>query len=99
PVDLIDRNRKPNPGERPGWTEDSRGHADQPALAVEQRTAGVSRIDWRARLNHSSNCPACHGLHFPSESADDAGGHRLVEAERVADGVRYLSHLEIVGAA
>ena len=38
-------------------------------------------------------------LDLATEAADDAGGERVVEAERAADGEHLLAHREVVRAA
>src|SRR5690349_14479431 len=56
--------------------------ADQLALEVHQRAAGVARVDRGVGLDEVLVAAAEAGA---AGGADDAGGHGLAEAERVAD--------------
>ena len=67
--------------------------ADQLALGVDQRAAGVAGVDGRVGLDEvlvaAARDPAA------AERADDARGDGLAEAERVADGEHEVADLEL----
>ena len=76
----VDRHRE---ADRLRVLRDQRVDADHDAAAIHERSAGVSRVDRRVGLDH--------GLvgdtgQQPVEPAHDPARHRLVEADRVADG-------------
>src|SRR5579871_4361672 len=98
-IDLIHRDRETDAGECPGRTQDGRIHSDQPAGAVEQRAAGVPRIDRCARLDYPADRPLIDGLDLATQGADDAGGHGLIQAKGITQGVGNLPHLQIMRSA
>jgi len=71
--------------------------ADNFAVRVKQRTAGVAGVDGCIGLNGVFNgCTA-----FAADGADcgdDAGGHGAAEAEGIADGVDFLADIEAGGS-
>src|SRR3954447_5129168 len=64
---------------------DLRVDADHARLDVEQRAAGVARVDRRVGLDDLVDRPAVGGADVAAEAGDDAGRGGAVEAERVAD--------------
>src|SRR5262249_47498713 len=98
-VDLIHRDGEADPGVGPGRAEDRRVDTDQPAGAVQQRTARVARVDGRVRLDHVLHGPPRDRFDLPPQRADDAGRQTPVQAEGVADGEDLLSHLQVVRGA
>ncbi len=69
---------------------DRRVDADQLAPAVDQRAAGVARVDRGVGLDGVENRVAVldvgvAGPHRPVHGADDARGHGAVQAEGAAD--------------
>ncbi|KAG1266985.1 hypothetical protein G6F66_014079 [Rhizopus arrhizus] len=71
--------------------------ADQLALQVDQRATGIARVDRRIGLDEvlaaqAADAAATHGR-------DDAGGDRLAEAERIADGHHEVAHPQLVAVA
>ena len=71
--------------------------ADDFAVRVEQRTAGVAGVDGCIGLNGVFNGRAA----FAADGAnggDDAGGHGSAQAERIADGVDLLADIEAGGS-
>ena len=64
--------------------------ADHLAARRHQRTAGVAGVERRVGLDDVVHQPARPRAQRSAERADDAGGHRVVEAVRVADGDRDL---------
>jgi hypothetical protein len=73
--------------------------ADHPALGVDQRPAGISRIERGIGLNHIVHEPAGGGPQSAAERGNHARGHGLRVAERIADGDGHLSHLQGGGIA
>src|SRR4029079_11993771 len=84
-IDLIDRNGEADARRAAGRADDRRGHADEPAGAVEQGPAGIAGVDRGAGLNRPLDRAAALGFDLPPQGADNAVGHRLVQAERIAD--------------
>ncbi|VUD75082.1 hypothetical protein MET9862_05722 [Methylobacterium symbioticum] len=78
-----------------GGREDRRVHPDQPARGIEQRAAGIARIDRRIGLDHPGEFPPLPRRQAPLQRADHAGGQRVVEAEGVADGEGRLANLQV----
>lgn len=71
--------------------------ADQVALAIDQRAAGVARIDGGIGLDE-----VLEGVDAKvrtAEGGDDAHGHRLADAERVADGEHDIADAQAVHLA
>ena len=60
--------------------------ADDFAERVDQRTAGVARIERGVGLNHVVDQPAGLGTKRAAERADDAGGDAVLKTVRIADG-------------
>src|SRR5215207_2841017 len=79
--------------------EDLRVDADHAPLRVEQRAAGVARVDRGVGLDGALDDAAVARLDGPLEAGDDAGRQRAVEAERVADGQDLLPDREAVAVA
>ncbi len=68
---------------------------------VHQRPARVARVDLGVGLDVVAHAAARH-LHVPPHlplAADDAGGDRLIEAERAADRQHPLADLQLVVVA
>jgi hypothetical protein len=94
-VDDVDRDGEPDPGIRAGGGKNRRGDADQAAGGIEQRSSGIARIDRRIGLNDVGQFAPLTGRQPPPQGADDTGGERMVESERIADGEGPLSDLKI----
>ena len=62
-------------------------HADDFAVHVEQRSAGVAGVDGGVSLNEVLELAACAGLDGAIFSGDDSGGDGLGEGEGTADGL------------
>ena len=83
----------------PVWLGRFVGHVDADHLAarVGQRAAGVARADGRVGLDEVGVAPRLRRLCTPSmlrlEAGHDAQGHRVLVAERAADGDGVLTHL------
>ncbi len=78
----------------PGAAENGGGHADQPALRIEQRAAAVAGIDRGIGLNEE--LPIRYADAGARQAGHDAGGHGLANTERIADGHRDIPNLDPV---
>ena len=76
---------------------DLRVDADDAALGVEQRAAGVAGVDRGVGLDHAGDREAVGRLDVAVERGDDAAGDGALEAERAADGDRRLAGVEVAG--
>ena len=85
-VDRRWRSRCPAPGQDHGGVD-----ADDLAAGVDQRAARVAGVERGVGLDHVVDQAAGARAERAAERADDAGGHRALEAERVADGDRELA--------
>ena len=80
---VADRDRE---ADAAGKRHDGARDADDASVGVDERAAGVARVDGRVHLNQIGEAEARTRLKRASKRADDARGHGPVEAERVADG-------------
>jgi hypothetical protein len=71
-------------------------HADNLAVHVEQRAAGIAMIDCRIGLQIVVE-RAFHNV--PVNPADNTGGHGIVEAERTADREHRVTDVHLVAVA
>src|SRR6185436_4798689 len=71
--------------------------ADDVAVGVEQRAAGVAVVDRGVRLDRAVDREVVRGLDRAVERADDAGRDGALEAERAADGDDAGAHEDVVG--
>src|SRR5690606_23156622 len=78
----IDRNSEADADITAGAAEDRRVDADDFAAQIEERPAGIARIDRRVGLNEVVVRPLAD---VPALRADDTRRHRAVETERIAD--------------
>src|SRR6185437_1945827 len=69
--------------------------ANQSAGAIQQRPAGISRIDRRLSLDHIFDRRIDDAVHRAPERRNDAGRQALIEAKWIANGKRLLSDLKI----
>ncbi|MNL01188.1 hypothetical protein D3C87_1216490 [compost metagenome] len=90
-------NRKADALRAAGLGKDRRVDAGEVAIGVDQRTAGVTRVDRRVGLDEVFVVVQAQ-LVTPG-GADDAHGHGLANAERVADGQCNVADANVVGAA
>src|SRR5438445_4014143 len=93
--DHVARHGEADPHVAAALAEDGRIDANELAPRVDQRAAGVARIDRRVGLDEvlvlgDADVGAAH-------RADDPHRHRLVEAKGVADGQHVLTYLKFVG--
>ena len=85
------------PIEPPRAREDCGIDADEIAVEIDERAAGIARIDRRIRLDEELIVgDADLGAR---QRRDDAARHRLPDAERIADGEHQIADFEIVGIA
>ena len=68
-------------------------HADDFAIHVQQRAAGVAGIDGGVGLDEVLELAAGAGLDGAVLGGDDAGGHGLRQREGAADGFNPVAHL------
>ena len=73
--------------------DDRRVHADDFAARVDERPAGVPRVERRVGLNDVVHQPARPRPQRSTQRADDPGGDRGREPERVADRDHELADL------
>ncbi len=96
-VDGVDGDGKTDPRVRPGRALNCRVDADQPAVAVEKRTATVAWVNRGIGLDDIADRTSSHRLDFAIESADDTGSQGLVEAKGIADSKHFLPHKQVSG--
>src|SRR5215469_8343824 len=99
PVHGIDGHGESNTGAGSRGAVDRRVHADEPSGAVEQWPTGVSRVDGCIRLDEMLDEIAVFCGEGAVERRDDPRRQCPVEAERIADGVDFLAHQQIVARA
>jgi len=84
-----------DPGEGPGRAADRGVHADQAPARIEQRAAGVARVDRGVGLDHVPDRPSRGRLDLAPQRADHADRERLVQAEGVPQREDLLAHGEV----
>jgi len=77
--------------------KDRRVDAEQFALHVHQRAAGIARIDRGVGLNEEAEITLRHPV--AGERRDDTAGHRLADAEGIADRQHQVADLDLVAVA
>src|SRR5215208_8231561 len=65
--------------------------ADDPPARIDERAAGIAGVQRRIGLDDVVDQAAIAGAQRAANGAHHACGHRLLEAERIADGDRELS--------
>ena len=99
----IDRNREAISRVEPGLTRNRGVDTDDLALHVDQRAAGVTRIDGRVGLNEvgDGGLAALKPLQAASLAADDAGGDGEGEliSEWIADGQHPFADPIVIAVA
>ncbi len=93
---LSDGTAKPMPIEPPDGEIDRGVDADDFAVEVEQRAAGIAAIDGGVGLDV---IVVGAGIDIAVARRDDAGGHRAAEAERIADGDHPFAEPQLVAVA
>ena len=79
--------------------EDGRVHADDVAIHIQQRSAGVARIDGRVGLNEVLELTGSGRIDGPVLGRDDARCNGLRQRKGTADGADPVAHLRVVGVA
>src|SRR5262249_46437510 len=96
-LDHIDGNREPDPDAAARARVDCGIQADQLAIEIDQSAAGIARILGGVRLDEEA-VVADPNLRT-RERRNDALGHRLPDAERIADRNDEIADLERVRIA
>ena len=94
---IVDRHGEPEPHTRHGGVD-----SDELAARVDQRSAGVARVESGVGLNHVVDHPhraPRPGRQRAPEGRDDAGRHRAGEAVWVADCDDELAYTQVRGLA
>ena len=98
-ADRVDRRGEADADVRRALVGVDRGvHADHFAADVEQRAAGVARVDRRVGLQHVL-LAARHAAERTAERADHADADAVAEPERVADRHDPVARLHLLGVA
>ena len=74
-----------------------RVHADHFPRGVDERSAGIARIQRRVGLNDVVNQTTRLRIHRATERADHACGHACLETERVSNRDRQLANPQVFG--
>ncbi len=98
-IDGVDGDGEGDAGGLIGAACDSGVHADEPAGGVEKRSARVAGVDGGVGLNNVFDGQFSERHDSPAQRADDAGGERLIEPERIADGHHRLADLQVIARA
>ena len=85
----VDGNGKAKPLRRQNH---SGVHADDFAARIDERPAGIARIQRRVGLDDVVHEPARSGPERPAQRAHYARRHRVLEPVRIADGDGKLAH-------
>ena len=94
---MLDGIAKPMPMRAAALGEDRGVDADQPPVHVDQRAARIAGIDGGVGLDEELVVGDADLR--ARERRDDAAGHRLADAERIADGEHEIADLETVRIA
>ena len=92
----VGRHRKADADRAAGRRNDRGVDADDFAIEVEQRAAGIAAVNGGVGLNVIVVRPR---IDVAVARRDDAGGHRAAEAERIADGDDPFAQPQLVGIA
>src|SRR4029079_4374396 len=88
--------RKADADRTAGGRDDQRVDADDVAIEVEQRTAGIAAVDGGVGLDIAVIRPRGDVAVL---GRDDTGRHRAAEAERIADRDHPVAEAQLVGVA
>ena len=93
----VDRRREPDTDvRRPrGVGIDCGIHPDNLAADVQERPAGIPRIDRRVGLQHVLP-PAVDAAEWPAERRDDPHRHGVAQIERIPDGYDPVTRLHLL---
>ena len=95
----LSRGRRDGESQPLGQGDDGHVHAHHPAARVQQRTAGVARIQRGGVLDDILDQPSPVAPHRPPHGADHAGRNSRVEPQRVAHGDHQLTGLQLLRVA
>src|SRR5665213_3143288 len=88
------RNGETDPDRAAGFRIDRGVDADEMAVEVDQRATRIAWIDCRVRLDVGAERAEAEA--GARQGGDDARGHRLADAERVADSEHQVADLKRV---
>ena len=74
-----------------------RVHADYFPRGIDERAAGIARVQCRVGLDDVVNQAARLRLHRPPERADHARGYARLETERISNRDRQLANAQALG--
>src|SRR5262249_46536239 len=89
----VRRNGEPHAGAVVAGTHKGSDDADEVAVEIDESSARIARVDGRIGLDEV--LVLLDPNIAPVQSADDAGGHRLPNADRKADGKHKVADLEL----
>ena len=81
----VDRNGKADSGGSAGGRVNRGIDADDLAVRIDERPAGIAAIDGGVGLNGFVDKSRLTSLHGAAKRADDAGGEGGLKAERISD--------------
>src|SRR5262249_26300876 len=90
----VDGNGEADARGRTARREDGGVDADDFAVRIDERAAGIAAIDGSVGLNGFIDEGGLAGLHGAAEGTDDASGQRALEAEGIADSENLLADLQ-----
>ena len=92
----VGRNRKPDADVAASRRKDLRINPDQLSAGVDQSAAGIALVNGRVGLQKVLKA-AIASAGRAALGADDAGGDRFADSERVADRETNVAHPHLVG--
>src|SRR5215468_3876529 len=92
----VSRDREADADVAAGRRDDLRVDPHEFARRVDQRASGIALIDRRVGLQKALEAAVAQ-TRRASLRADDPGGHRLADAERIAHGQRHVAHPYAIG--
>ena len=90
------RDREADADAAAGGREDHRIHSDDLSAQVERRPAGIAAVDGSVDLDEVRIRTITH---IATDGGDDARGHRIGQAERIADGHHPVAHPKLAVVA
>src|SRR5713226_4799234 len=95
----VDGNGKADSGGRARRRFDLRIDADHAAMRIQQRPAGISRIDRGVSLNRAFNLPPILRPNGSLQATDYSRGQRAIKSERISDRQNFLAYHKFVRIA
>ena len=99
PLHDVDRYGEANAGAGAHLGPDLGVDPDQPALRIEQRPTGVTRVNGRVSLNGLGDAEGCQRGDGASYGADGALGQRALITEGIADSDSPLAYHYLINVA